>query len=288
MPALQNVYFTLPDDMVYNEDDTPRVRTFVKDFLGKDPTKPDDIFITEIQLLPILELTAEAMKGYYAHISATDGYSFLGTRTGDVKTLSASVYFNGRVTKLNKFDCYWFRENVTITNTSERYLAIGGRGWELLNPVSTKNVGEDGKVNYQYVTNNYTQIVKQSELHCDTRYKCVLVQGGTIVSSIVTIKNLATRAKIELISLDGTNIYPTGIGNVNLQLSYYEKDITDIETPDFTIGYAWQRLDKNGNFLDDNFYIIDIFNERIENIYTDETGVAKREKTYYTKMIHLI
>ena len=191
MPALQNVYFSLPDDMVYDESMTPSIHSFVKDFLGEDPQGPDDIFITNIQVLPILELTADSMKGYYAHISATDGYSFLTNRTGDAKTLSVSLYLNGKVTKLNKFDCYWFKENVTITNSNERYLPLGGRGWELLNPVSTKNTGDDGKVNYQYVTNNYTQIVKQNELHCDTRYKCVLVNGGTTVLYVSHLESAA-------------------------------------------------------------------------------------------------
>ena len=70
-----------------------------------------------------------------------------------------------------------------INNASDKFQRFGGLGWEILNKVSQKNVDEDGKINYQYVTNTYTQVVKQEEIHCDTRFKCVLVKGDYITST---------------------------------------------------------------------------------------------------------
>ena len=267
VPSLQNFYFTLPEDMNYNDTVEPKIKSFVKDFIGEDNTKPDDIFITDIQLLSTLEVDKEIMSGYYSVITASNGTSFLFSRTGDVKTLSIIAYLNGKITKVNNFDCYWFKENVTIDATSDKFQRFGGIGWEILNKVSEKSIAEDGKITYQYVTNIYTQIVSQSEIHNDTRFKCVLVKNDKIITSTIVIKNLASDATIELTSTNGSTIFPVGIGNVELQLKYYESGITDVFNPDFTIGYAWQRLDKKGNYIDNDFYTIDEFNKKENNIY---------------------
>lgn len=267
VPALQNFYFTLPDDMIYDSSVDPELLSFVVDFLGEDNTKPDDIFITDIQLLSTLEVTEEQMSGYYSIITATSGNSFLTSRTGDVKTLSVTAYYNGKVTKVENFDCYWFKENVMINNASDKYQRFGGLGWEVLNKVSQKNVDEDGKINYQYVTNTYTQVVKQEEIHCDTRFKCVLVKGDKVITSFVTIRNLASDALLELTSMTGTTKFATGIGNVNLQLKYYENGITNDVIPTSNVNYAWQRLDKKGNYIDNEFFVIDEFNTKIDGVY---------------------
>ena len=267
VPALQNFYFTLPDDMIYDSSVDPELLSFVVDFLGEDNTKPDDIFITDIQLLSTLEVTEEQMSGYYSIITATSGNSFLTSRTGDVKTLSVTAYYNGKVTKVENFDCYWFKENVMINNASDKYQRFGGLGWEILNKVSQKNVDEDGKINYQYVTNTYTQVVKQEEIHCDTRFKCVLVKGDKVITSFVTIRNLASDALLELTSMTGTTKFATGIGNVNLQLKYYENGITNDVIPTSNVNYAWQRLDKKGNYIDNEFFVIDEFNTKIDGVY---------------------
>lgn len=267
VPALQNFYFTLPNDMTYDDTKNPRIRSFVTGFIGKDDTKPDDIFITEIKLLSTLEVEEDEMSGYYSVITASNGNSFLASRTGDAKTLFVTAYLNGKVTQTSKFDCYWFKENVTIDTTSDKYQKFGGLGWEILNKVSQKNINEDGKINYQYVTNVYTQNISQSEIHCDTRFKCVLVKGDTVVTSFITIKNLASDATLELSPIDGSTIFPIGIGDAGLQLKYFESGITDVNIPNFVIGYSWQRLDKKGNYIDNDFYKIDEYNNRINNSY---------------------
>ena len=267
VPALQNFYFELPEDMVYDINQNPKIKAFVLDFMGEDNTKPDDIFITDIQLLSTITLDEENLSGYHAIITASEGTSFLASRTSDVKTLSVTAYLNGKVTKINNFDCYWFKENVTIDTSNDKFQKFGGIGWEILNAVSEKNINEDGTANYQYVTNVYTQKVLQTELHCDTRFKCVLVKDDKVISSIVTIKNLASTAKLELSSTSGSTIFPIGIGNVELQLSYYEIGITDIPNPNFIINYKWQRLDKKGNYIDNDFYTIEDYNTKIDNTY---------------------
>lgn len=267
VPTLQNFYFEFPEDMSYNSTSSPRIRSFVVGFLGEDSSAPDDIFIRDIQLLSTMELTGENRTGYYSLITASEGTSFLASRTGETKTLSVNAYLNGKVTKVNKFDCYWFKENVLIDATSEKFQKFGGVGWEILNKVSKKSIGDDGKIAYQYVTNVYTQVVAQSDIHCDTRFKCVLVKDETVINSTIVIKNLASTASLELVSQTGSNAYPIGIGDVKLQLKYKDSGITDVPSPEFIVGYAWQRFDKKGNYLDNDFYTMDSFNVKENDAY---------------------
>ena len=270
VPALQNFYFTLPTDMEYYDDEENfpvKICSFVRNFLGQDDTKPDDIFITDIQLLSTFEVANEQMTGYYSVITASGGSSFLTNVTGDTKTLSVTAYLNGKVTKVDRFECYWFKENASITNTSEKFQRFGGLGWEILNEVSKQDTSDDGTVSVQYVTNVYTQEVSQVEIHCDTRFKCVLVSDSAEIVSTITIKNLGSDAKIKLISLSGSNLFAEDVGDVDLQLSYHEAGITDVAVPEnFNIGYAWQRLDKNGQFIDNDFLSIDEY-KREDNTY---------------------
>lgn len=266
--ALQNFYFDLPEDVTYDESKQPRIRSFVVGFLGEDSTAPDDIWIKDIQLLSAVELSEEDKTGYFVTIAASEGTGFLASRTSDTKTLSVTAYLNGKVTQVSSFDCYWFKENVLIDATSDKFQKFGGVGWEILNKVSKKATNEDGTISYQYVTNVFTQVVSQSDIHCDTRFKCVLVKSDKVVSATTAIKNLASDATVELTTTAGSTVYPVGVGDVELKLTYKESGITDVTNPSFVVGYAWQRFDKKGNYLDNNFYIIKTFNQKSDNTFT--------------------
>ena len=277
VPTLQNIYFTLPDNMSYYNDTStasyyntpmvPWIGYFVKDFVGQDNTKPDDIFITDIQLLSVLEIDEETTPGYYATINATEGNSFLVSRTGDTKTLSVITYLNGKVTRNDDFACYWFKENMGIDPSNEKFHEFGGRGWEVLNKVKSTSYLEDGKPIYEYVTNDYTQKISQSDIHIDTKFKCVLIKDlGTEnpikIEAFVVIKNLENNAILELSTENGSTTFSSGVGNVVLQLKYYEAGITDQVQSEFNVNYSWKRVDKFGNFVDDFNYTTTEFNKK--------------------------
>lgn len=270
VPARQNLYFTLPDDMDYDNTKEPRIRTFVNDFLGEDANGPDDIFITDLQVLSVLSISEESMSGYYAVITSSGGNTFLSSRTSDVKILSANVFLNGKNTNISKFDCYWFKENVSINTSSDKYYKVGGIGWEILNTASKVETAEDGSVTHQYISNVYKQTVKQEEIHCDTKFKCVLVKIGSpdiVVTAEVIIKNNSNNANINLHTSTLSNKYTENIGDVQLICEYEEEGITNIANPNFIINYAWQRLDKDGSYIDNDFYTVDEYNVRQNNKY---------------------
>ena len=280
VPALQNIYFTLPEDLIYDNSRNVNVYKFCKGFLGEDDTQSDDIFINDIQLLSIYAIPASVETGYSAVVTATEGYSFLTSRTGDKKTLSVTAYLNGKVTQLDKFDCYWFKENSYVDTSSDKFNRFGGIGWEILNDYNEKELMDNGKISYQYITNNYSLVVNQEEIHSDTRFKCVLVCGESVVKTIVTIKNLASDASISLTTSTGSSYYPVNVGNVELVLTYAESGITDVDSPDFCLSFNWQRFDKNNNYIDNDFYEIKEY-EKIDNKYVMKISypVSKIEDT---------
>ena len=49
-------------------------------------------------------------------------------------------------------------------------------------------------------------------------------------------------------------------------LEYQETGITDVDKPEFTISYDWQRFDKNYNYLDKRWFLC-YFATRKKDIY---------------------
>lgn len=262
--ALQNFYFTLPADMEYDDSRVPYIRSFVMNFMGDySDTAPNDIWIKDIRLLSTLEVAEDQMTGYYMTLTASQGTSFLASRTFDTKTIRPTIYLNGKVTQLKNFDCYWFKENCLIDTENEKFNRFGGLGWEILNTKTDTVIGNDGTETYQYVTNDYDWGITQESIHSCTRFKCVLVKGEDIVSQTIAIRNLAASTDIQLVSATGSNQYTGNVGKIRLVLRYYEAGITTINTSPVAVNYAWQRFDKLGNYIDNNFYTIDRFNEKV-------------------------
>lgn len=291
VPALQNVYFTLPEDMEFRyvsssysySSEGARILAFVKDFPGEDPQGPDDIFVTDIQLLSVLEVDKETMSGYYSVIvSDNGGNSFLPGINNDVKNLSVVLYLNGKIVKTNDFECYWFKENVGINQSSDKYHRIGGAGWEILNPVSEVSYDKGGGVSYQYVSNIYTQKIKQEEIHCDTKIRCILFKNdgdkGKKVIATSIIKNLASTAEIKLFTENGLTTFSKGIGNIELQLDYFENGITDSTLSNIVVGYDWQRIDKKGNVINSFPYTVKVLNKKI---IIPSQSYYESDKAYY-------
>lgn len=262
--ALQNFYFTLPADMEYDDSRVPDIRSFVVNFMGDySDTAPNDIWIKDIRLLSTLEVAEDQMTGYYMTLTASQGTSFLASRTSDTKTIRPTIYLNGKVTQLKNFDCYWFKENCLIDTENEKFNRFGGLGWEILNTKTDTVIGNDGTETYQYVTNDYDWEITQESIHSCTRFKCVLVKGEDIVSQTIAIRNLAASTDIQLVSATGSNQYTGNVGKIRLVLRYYEAGITTINNSSAAVNYAWQRFDKLGNYIDNNFYTIDRFNEKV-------------------------
>ena len=279
--ALQNCYFTIPADMEYDASRTPSIHAFVNGFIGEySEVAPVDIWIKDISLVSSFVVNSDTMSGYYLSLTATEGTSFLSSRTQDEKTIIATLYLDGKKTNTNGFDCYWFKENCLVDNDSDKFHRLGGLGWEILNDKTDIDIEDGGKETFQYVTNIYQYLITQSSIHFTTRFKCVLVKDNKVVEQIITIKNLANNADIVLTSATGSNAYVENTGRVRLIVRYYEENVTDSFIS--SVNYAWQRFDKFGNYLDNDFYTIDRLNDKVT---IDNKNYYETEISYPTDMV---
>lgn len=275
--SLQNYYFSLPADAIYDTSRQPTIRSFVVDFIGEYSSEaPTDIWIKDIKLLSTSMIEKGSVSGYYLTLTASEGSSFLSSRTSDSKYITPILLLDGQQTKVDDFECYWFKENSLIDIQNEKYNSYGGYGWEILNNKVNTTTDSDGQEVYQYVTNEYSYLVNQTEIHSATNYKCVLVNNDIVIDSIITIKNLASTADIQLVSTNENNLYIENVGQAHLILRYYEDGITNTVNPNVNIKYAWQRYDRSGRYLDNNFYTIDRINEKviIDNKIYFETEIS--------------
>lgn len=262
--AFQQIYFELPEDMTYDNSQNTKIEAFINDF-EQDESKKDnyDIFIKDISLVSTYVVKSEDIPGYYMTLSASEGTAFLPGPLQDSKVLSPILYLNSRPTNINTFDCYWFKENYLIDSNSDKYNRLGGLGWEILNSKTHTVINDSGEEEFQYVTNVYTHKIYKEEVHHVTRYKCVLVKNDKVVSQIISIRNLANAVDIQFLSASGSNQYVKNSGMVRLLIRYCEEGITSIDNPNTLINYAFQRYDKFGNYIDNNFYTVDKLNEKV-------------------------
>ena len=248
----QTIAFDFPAEYTFNNS-TRQIKgtAFVKDF-SQDETKADikDIFIKNISLFPIKRYNPDDNDGLKVEIKAEDGPYFLNSTFNSTKTLTPILKINGLETSTNGYDFYWFRENGSISRDSEKYYPVGGIGWECLNPQTEVSVNEDGRKTYMLNTAMTTiQVVDASVIETAT-YKVVLVKGEESVEGTITLRNLNNDATITLTSKSGSTTYIKDLGTVNLvAYLYYPQKIRDS-----IIQCTFKRYDKDGYFLDDDFY----------------------------------
>lgn len=255
-----NLYYDIEDYWEYIENDQyrPSLKYFVKDFGYADNYESPieyDIHIRDIEFKVINNLNEENLQGYYLSIIPSNGHYFSENAYATDKILVPSLKVNGQDTSLADWDCYWFLEDGSIGVSSEGYNRFGGIGWRCINEKENVQQDEEGHITFQYVTTNYSQVVKKSDVAHVLRYKCVLVKDEVITNSaIIKLTNLQSKTKTSLSFKNGTGIYKEGVGKIRLlaSIKYYYPGVDTFTT-------SWSRYDKNGVYIDNNFY------EKIEN-----------------------
>lgn len=245
--APQNCYFTIPEKTTFNKSKKIKLQYFVKDFIGQSNTMPDDIFIKNITIISTFEATADNMAGYRLKVLASGGNTFYGNYETTSKILSANLYLDGKATKPNNFDCYWFKENVAVNTSHAKYHPLGGIGWEILNELTNVSTINGGDETYQYVTNLYTYTIRGIDILADTNYKCVLVKDGQTVQDTVMIKVINAAIKMNLYSNRVDNTFIENIGNAIISMQYID---TRESIDDIIVSYVWKRFDRFGNLVD--------------------------------------
>lgn len=223
------------------------ISLFCYDFPNNKPDDQliSDIFIKDIKLCGAGRLSETDINNYSLTFLTPQGTYFDGS-SEDMKgkTLIAQVRVKGKVIDNDSqpLPYYWFTENVGVTSDSIYYNPYGGRGWKCLNNSNIiKKANETDTQIVEWIPADYEWNIIKSDIQAkEVRYKCVAVYDGTIISKIITIKNLSSDYDIKIESDIGTQFY-FDIGRPNLTCL-----VNGIENTAYT--YSWAVTDNAGNF----------------------------------------
>ena len=245
----QRLYFDC-DGTKYDSSRRIGVSAFVTNFRQDDSITTPDIFIKNIEFKAVEVLSEEDLQGYYLTIKSTDSFLFLRGKYEADKILTPYLKIDGASADVRDFECYWFKEDASIDIDNEYYNTNGGRGWRILNPRTQTGTNEDGVAIYDYNKNVYTFVVKESDIIAAARYKCVLVNSTISLHKVVSIVNLNSDLSFSLTTPSGSTSFIRDVGVVNLIAKLHYPGSTE----NITFDYLFQRFDKNGNYLDNDFY----------------------------------
>ena len=200
---------------------------------------PDDIFISNLGITGIRMISQELLNTQCLTILTPEGYIFLNEHlNSEEKTLQAQLRVKGKVinSNLSTIKYYWFIENAKVTRYDDRYNEYGGGGWACLNEYTAEENGQrdwkPGK--YQLKINkgnNPAQV---------TRYKCVAIYNGLILSRIQEIKNYSSEINVEIVSDSGNQFYyDNGAPTLTCLVDGEEK---------LNYTYTWASIDNNNNY----------------------------------------
>lgn len=256
-----NLYFNIEDGLIYDsnpdleKDYGPSLKAFVKDFgYNEIPTRDPDIHFRDISFNMIDVIPEQEASGYSLTIVSDSGNYFMTEgKYNSQKKLTPVLKIKGKTSSVSNWDCYWFVEDSSVNIDHDRYISLGGLGWKCLNEKKNVNYDEQGNKTFEYITNSYNYIIHPDDVCLSLRYKCVLVQNETVVNSIIKISKLNDKVDLQLVSKTGSNAFVENIGYVSLLARVYYDGITNINS-DKTFTFKWQRFDKDGNYIDSNFY----------------------------------
>lgn len=240
-----------------------KLKIFVEDFPYSKSEKgegdKDDIFIKNISFKTIEELTDEEKNGYYLTIVSDTGNFFLSNSASE-KKLTPVLKIKGKTSKVDeRYNCYQFEYDPSITPSSPYYSVIGGPRWKCLNEKTNVQVQSNGVETFDYIINVYSYIVKQEKVISNKKYKCILVnpiKQVTISSNPIVITNNLNTISCELKSATETNIFPSGVGSVELIAKVTWNEITS--TDRFEVAQTRISADGQTELSTDAFEVIEI------------------------------
>lgn len=185
-----------------------KIEIFCKDFPIEDleGEHANDIFISKLGVTGIKMISQELLDTQYLTILTPDGYIFLNEHLdSEEKTLEAQLRIKGKVinSNLSTIKYYWFVENAKVTRYDDRYNEYGGGGWACLNEYTADENGQKDWKPSKY----QLKVTKGQNPAQITRYKCVAIYNGLIISRIQEIKNLSSKINVEIVSDSGNQFY---------------------------------------------------------------------------------
>ena len=251
--VIQKLKISIMKNCTFDETESPKIELFVEKFPnGNETEKPNDIFISDLSLVPIQYLTEEEKSGYILSLSCGSPY-FL-QNSSYTKTIVPKLLVNGKKTKIEgSYDCYQFKKDASIIQGSDGYNQLAGIGWRCLNEKTNISINEeDGIETFQYITNVYTLEVTKKEVKSDLDILCILVKDSKqLPSATITLHNPSSGIVCSLVSNKGSNSYIRNMGNIELTAKlYYPDEILEKDS----IEVSQLRYDGEGNSLSTDIF----------------------------------
>ena len=149
-----------------------------------------NIFVKNIEL-NFIELVDYSQEPFYINIQTPQGNSFVGIDKNSLDLKGSLLHYGKEILPSDICECYWFKENFSITFDNEKYDNIGGTGWEKI----------DG--NYNILT-----LTKEANI-LDQKYKLVIIYD----------KELTFTKEITIYYNSGNIIISQELINSDIQLS---------------------------------------------------------------------
>lgn len=256
-----------------------QIYIFAYNFPYTAEDKSNDIIVSKIELSAANALDKEAAATAALTFITPKGVYFEDNHLdSDERLIEAQIRIKGQIVDNSSQDIkyYWFRENGSITNKSEKYNKLGGAGWECLNLFNViQEASEDSEAIVEWIPSSYQFITKkQDNIARETKYKCIAVYGEeTVLTKVITIYNYSSDFDIKILSDDGTSFY-YDIGNPTLTCYINEQEETGDE-----YSYVWSSIDNTGRFsrIEETPSSNDAYNDAASHLKQLEEQIAANE-----------
>ena len=212
-----------------------KIETFCYGFPLQAEDKPNDIFISELNISGVNIISQELLNTQLLTISTPKGAYFDDNHLdSEIKILEGQVRIKGKVISsgLKAVKYFWFIENASVDIYHEKYNINGGAGWACLNEF------KDGDWKPGSYKLEITKAQNPAEI---TRYKCVVLYNELILSRVQEIKNMSSGYNITIASDSGTKFFYDN-GTPTLTCLVNNKEVVDYS-------YVWAEIDNKNQYI---------------------------------------
>lgn len=223
-----------------------KIELFTQRFPNQDENAKDDIFISNLSIKGMNQLSQEEMDSVSLSFVARRGYIFNdNSDDNDTRPIQAVVRVLGKVVNevSQNLKFYWFVQNVSITESNPFYLKYGGYGWKCLNNYNVLSSDENGNPStIEYIPSKPTfSIAKKDVKIKQQKYKCVVLYGDSSFSKEFVIINEDASYKMIIVSDAGTQ-FIADAGSPTLTCYVMDRNQEEVDS----IIYRWGVINNQG------------------------------------------
>lgn len=260
-PLTQKVY--LPIDGA-NFIQVKSIEIFNKDFDHIRSGMPNDIFVSNIEIIGANVLTEEEKQGISLRFRRPKGYIFTSADFSQAeRTVIAQIRVSNRLlSTLDKVEFYWFRQDATISAGNRYYNKYGGKGWKCLNKINSSQATD-----VKFLPGTDTFIIKKSQIAVErVKFKCVALYDGQEISNTFDIINLDSQYIIEL-TCDQEPVFYPKVDTLHLTCTVKLRNGDVTLSQSNGIVYNWSVVTEHDSYstLNETSNVLTIQSENIRN-----------------------